>query len=596
MIMKDKSIEALVKLALKNNQDAFTELYNRTYKMVFSTITLDVKNLEEAENLVQETYLTAFKKLNTLENPQTFCGWVKIIATRKKLDYLRKYRDDLYIEEYKYENGEISRELHLECDTLSYEEKENSEIIREIINELPEKQQLTVSLYYCQDLNLKEIASLMDCSVATVASRLNYGKSKIKEKVLELEKKGLKLYGLSPVMYFVNLLMQNEEAVGNLDKESISALSLKMVEEHSSIIGTLQSWYESIFNFINNAINCFPMSKNIAVKMSAVVSAVAISVSGVAYNSQNNTVASVKSEKSNIQSDDDFKKGKQYEELRVVDTTQPHSGVEATTAEKNTDTTDAYIVKNTEQNPTPQRRDDSKETTKVKYVEYDDFEGFSKVIKPEKTISVPEVEEKYIPVESYNGKETSLKKIRIKLPENWVAEEHINYFDNLYKTYKASPVMDFNKKWWYYSDDEYSENSVINLPALSVDYYAFFYNKTAIEENKKDYDNVCEFTKIQRENGEEVTVKETARINRIKYCPMVIMGMDSESDVEDLFGEMLENKIICGKRPVVKYLGESGGIFYYAMSGYCLSSMESLDYVIKDWCMFDAVSGTVRIK
>ena len=82
------------------------------------------------------------------------------------------------------ENNDISSMPELTAD-----QKATAEIVKGIIEELPELQKAAVVAYYFDGLKVERIAELMECSVNTIKSRLNYARKYIKERVEEKEKK-----------------------------------------------------------------------------------------------------------------------------------------------------------------------------------------------------------------------------------------------------------------------------------------------------------------------------------------------------------------------------------------------------------------------
>lgn len=193
----------LVKRARDGDQAAITEIYNMTYKSAYGVARQIVSNDDDACDILQDSYIAAFTKLDTLKEPEKFYGWFKRIVSNRCYNYLKKKKPDLfsqYITED--DNGEeVEFEFVDENETfapdkaLDYEETKR--LLREIIDTLPEEQSLCVLMYYVQDMSIAEIAETLGVSQNTVKSRLNYGRKKIKDGVETLEKKGTKLYGVS---------------------------------------------------------------------------------------------------------------------------------------------------------------------------------------------------------------------------------------------------------------------------------------------------------------------------------------------------------------------------------------------------------------
>ena len=106
------------------------------------------------------------------------------------------------------------------------DQKETSRLVREILDTLPEDQRIVVGMYYYDQLSVSEIAEELECSENTVKSRLNYGRKKIQGKVLELEKKGTKLYNLAPLPFFIwllrNLYKQPDEKMFQVIRQKIA--------------------------------------------------------------------------------------------------------------------------------------------------------------------------------------------------------------------------------------------------------------------------------------------------------------------------------------------------------------------------------------
>lgn len=83
-------LRTLIQEALGGNMQAFDELYACSCQSVWFTCIQLLKNEQDAKDLMQDTYLTAFSKLDTLENPNAFIGWINRIAINNCKNYLRR--------------------------------------------------------------------------------------------------------------------------------------------------------------------------------------------------------------------------------------------------------------------------------------------------------------------------------------------------------------------------------------------------------------------------------------------------------------------------------------------------------------------------
>lgn len=205
-----KDIAALVANAKNENQNAYEALYQETKQSVYFTCLGLLKSEADAVDLMQERYLTAFLKLDMLENPDKFAAWINRIAINKCKNFLIQKRNWLPLEE-ETEVFETVEESNADFLPESYvTEQSKRKIILQIMQEvLSDVQYRTVILYYYDELTLTEIAELMECSEGTVKSRLFSSREKIKEGVLKYEQKhDDKLYSIAALPFMARLLQR----------------------------------------------------------------------------------------------------------------------------------------------------------------------------------------------------------------------------------------------------------------------------------------------------------------------------------------------------------------------------------------------------
>jgi RNA polymerase sigma-70 factor (ECF subfamily) len=88
--MTTSTEEALVRSAQQGDRAAFEELVRRTSRLVFARLYLETGNTHQAEDLLQETLLTAFRSLGQLTEPARFRSWLLRIAQNAAIDAARK--------------------------------------------------------------------------------------------------------------------------------------------------------------------------------------------------------------------------------------------------------------------------------------------------------------------------------------------------------------------------------------------------------------------------------------------------------------------------------------------------------------------------
>ena len=182
------------------------KLYNEAYKSVYWTAMSILKNKEEAEDVVQDTFITAYESYDTLKDKDKAVAWVKKIAANKCLNIVTRRRTVNAGDEF-LENVEDISEDFLPDSIVESEEKRK--IIMDIINNsLSEDTAMTVILFYFNEMSIKEIAERLNIPQGTVLSRLNYAKKKIKKEVEKYEKDNKdKLFVGAP---FLTLLFEKE--------------------------------------------------------------------------------------------------------------------------------------------------------------------------------------------------------------------------------------------------------------------------------------------------------------------------------------------------------------------------------------------------
>lgn len=182
--------------------EQLTELYEQTQPSVYAVVYSIVKNEQDALDLTQDAYISAFTNIEKINDIKKFDKWVIQIAANKCKDFLRKKKPTLF-SQVGEQDEDFEKDIPDSSDAYNpdvlLESKEKKDIIKNILYSLPEDQRLCLVLYYGQELKISEIATALDISENTVKSRLTYGKKKMKEQVEELERKGTKLHGIAGV-------------------------------------------------------------------------------------------------------------------------------------------------------------------------------------------------------------------------------------------------------------------------------------------------------------------------------------------------------------------------------------------------------------
>ena len=213
-----KSIGELVLLARLDDQNAINELYNQTFKKAYFVARTAIKSSDgdyssQIEDILQDAYVKAFSSLDKLEDPEKFQGWLDTIVINRCKDFLKKKKPTLFSDmasENSDDGSILEFEDSRENDRMEFKPEETVDygetkrLIAEMLDRMPEDQKMCLLMYYYEEMSVRQIAEVMDCSEGTIKSRLNYARKNLKGQVLELEKKGTKLYcmPLLPFLYW----------------------------------------------------------------------------------------------------------------------------------------------------------------------------------------------------------------------------------------------------------------------------------------------------------------------------------------------------------------------------------------------------------
>ena len=206
-----KKIKELVSSAKSGNKKSFDKLYELTHNDVWYNCLSLLKDEENAKDIMQETYITAFLKLDTLKDEEKFCGWLTAIATNKSKNKLKgkvEYQIDDEVLIAKTETDE----LMLPEEYINKAEKRK--VLLQIIEDtLSFNQYQVVLMFYFNELSIAEIAQALEISEGTVKSRLNSSRAKMKTAIEDYENKsGDKLHGVV-VPFFTTIFKEEAKSL-----------------------------------------------------------------------------------------------------------------------------------------------------------------------------------------------------------------------------------------------------------------------------------------------------------------------------------------------------------------------------------------------
>jgi len=173
----------IVEQCKQNNRKAQLQLYNQYCDGMFIIAKRFVKDTFEAEDIVQEAFIKAFKKLDQYKAEVTFGAWLKRIVINKSIDVIKSKKQQLLELE----------EVHLKVVDTNYEDEWlvddaiTLDEVKHAINNLPDKYKYVLMLYLIEGYDHQEIAQILNITEVASRTQLSRGKSKLKDQLIILQ-------------------------------------------------------------------------------------------------------------------------------------------------------------------------------------------------------------------------------------------------------------------------------------------------------------------------------------------------------------------------------------------------------------------------
>ena len=233
--------EELLCRARSGEQGALSELYRRTYGAAYRTAAVLIRDEDAVMDILQDSYVKAFRNLHQLRESDKFRAWMKRIVHNSAVDWLRK-RKPVIFSEMSYESesaAEIPDDRTCSLPDAVIDQRETARLMGEILDSLSEEQRAVVVMYYYEQMTVREIADELGANENTVKSRLLHGRRNIEAGVKNLEKQGTKLYGLAPVPFLLFLFRNWEVQAVPLPDPSLFSSVLQGWNHAVSTSGTV---------------------------------------------------------------------------------------------------------------------------------------------------------------------------------------------------------------------------------------------------------------------------------------------------------------------------------------------------------------------
>lgn len=173
----------LIQYTLEGDQTAFTKLVEKYYKGIHALVWRKIGDFHIAEEITQDTFLRAYKRLRTLKDHSLFPGWIYVIASHLCIEWHRKK----HLPIQSLENTDISEIDHVSLTRYMIDKRDTEktetlrEIVEKLLKKLPESERTVMTLHYLGEMTCESISKMLGVSLNTVKSRLNRARNRLKK-------------------------------------------------------------------------------------------------------------------------------------------------------------------------------------------------------------------------------------------------------------------------------------------------------------------------------------------------------------------------------------------------------------------------------
>lgn len=185
--------QELIDKCRENDNKAQLEIYKLYYKPMYNTSLRILNHEAEAEDVMQESFLDAFRKINDYKGEGSFGGWLKRIVVNNSLDAIRKRKEVLPLDDSYYQKADTTAALD---DSIAETAAENVEYrveeIKKAVPLLAEEHRVILSLFLFEGYDHDEIAQIL--KITNNASRTRFSRAKSKLLKILSDQRSIKMF------------------------------------------------------------------------------------------------------------------------------------------------------------------------------------------------------------------------------------------------------------------------------------------------------------------------------------------------------------------------------------------------------------------
>ena len=179
----EQSDVQLIRRILQGDQDAFSPLVKKYQKGVHALVWRKIGDFHIAQEITQDAFLNAYKKLGTLKDHTQFPGWLYVIAANLCFDWLRRNRLPMESLDAGDANevDKVSYSQYVAEKQATEADETRREVVKKLLQKLPESERTVMTLHYLGEMTIKAISEFLGVSPNTVKSRLRRARSRLKK-------------------------------------------------------------------------------------------------------------------------------------------------------------------------------------------------------------------------------------------------------------------------------------------------------------------------------------------------------------------------------------------------------------------------------
>lgn len=162
----------LISRCRRGDREAWRALYHRYHDDVARIVTSFAPSFQERDDIVQEAFVQVFRSIQGFKGRSAFTTWLYRVSVNCALQYLRKRKASaMPLDEHQHADGHPGASPAAEA-----ERRERWRMIQQVMGEIGMKKRTVLILHHIHGFKTEQIAEIIDCSAATVRTRLHYGR------------------------------------------------------------------------------------------------------------------------------------------------------------------------------------------------------------------------------------------------------------------------------------------------------------------------------------------------------------------------------------------------------------------------------------